>query len=316
MDTSNASRRGYGRANVLLCDPQHNIRVQTRAALKDIGFVSVVDVSDLQSAAREIATGRFSLLILALNELDDGTVNLIHQIRGNRHGPDPFVPIIVSLWRSEPNLLGAAINAGVDDLIKKPFSTSMLTQRVRMLVDARKPFVATGDYLGPDRRRRAHATAEVRTVRVPNSLRAQVCGTSEDAPNHGAIAETLANLERLKVRNIAQRIHMLADSLADGQDTDNGIDPEKWSETLRLICEAGATCRKALRPEPASDLGALCDAITNTAASLQTQPASPRRAALMAESALALKVASEHELDGSSSSDEIAAALNRIAAQR
>jgi hypothetical protein len=47
-------------------------------------------------------------------------------------------------------------------VIIRPFSTSFAEDRIRTLIRARKPFIVTSDYIGPDRRRDKTAAAALR----------------------------------------------------------------------------------------------------------------------------------------------------------
>lgn len=298
-------------ATVLLYDPQHNIRHQTALALRDIGFKSIVDVAELDEAHKALVAGSFDLVLLAMNEANDGTAEMIRQVRQQRHRHDPFVPIMVSVWRSSRDLVNAAVQGGADDLIKKPYSTAMLARRIGMLVNARKPFVATADYFGPDRRQRADAADDSGTVEAPNSLRDKVQGTPPGSAGRNAAAEALARLQRAKVRNISYQIVALAEragvvAQADGK-------PADWTRAMAAIEQAAATYRAALHPSYPASFGSLCDAVARTAGTLRTQAPSARGIAMLEQSALALKTASEISHDDAGTAGEISSALDDAA---
>ena len=71
------------------------------------------------------------------------------------------------------------IQAGADDIIAKPLSAGQLLQRISMLIKARKPFVVTSNYIGPDRRKPGEEDRggeQVQQIKVPNVLRAKAMG--------------------------------------------------------------------------------------------------------------------------------------------
>jgi DNA-binding response OmpR family regulator len=47
-----------------------------------------------------------------------------------------------------------AINAGVDEFLVKPVRAVDVANRVNAIIERRRPFVKSGGYFGPDRRRR------------------------------------------------------------------------------------------------------------------------------------------------------------------
>ena len=68
------------------------------------------------------------------------------------------------------------IESGSDDLLPKPLSSGHLISRIEQLVQARKSFVVTSEYIGPDRRNTEERESEITLLQVPNSLRVKVTG--------------------------------------------------------------------------------------------------------------------------------------------
>jgi hypothetical protein len=63
------------------------------------------------------------------------------------------------------------VSSGADDLLLRPFSTTLLGQRIETHVDRRKGFVITTEYVGPDRRRDTSRATNVEMFDPPNSLK-------------------------------------------------------------------------------------------------------------------------------------------------
>ena len=58
--------------------------------------------------------------------------------------------LILALWPREE----LARDAGVDEFIAKPVTAKALLARINSIVNHRRPFIRTGRYFGPDRRRK------------------------------------------------------------------------------------------------------------------------------------------------------------------
>ena len=65
------------------------------------------------------------------------------------------------------------IQAGADDLLSKPFSVDTLLRRVGRLIHERKPFIVTGDYVGPTRQAKSQKEANAERFDAPNTLKAR-----------------------------------------------------------------------------------------------------------------------------------------------
>ncbi|MBK0572118.1 response regulator receiver protein, partial [Klebsiella pneumoniae] len=77
----------------------------------------------------------------------------IQDLRQGGQGFNPFIVIIVTAWEKSGALVSRVVNSGADDLLLRPFSTTLLGQRIETHVERRKGFVVTTDYVGPDRRK-------------------------------------------------------------------------------------------------------------------------------------------------------------------
>lgn len=101
-----------------------------------------------------------------------------------------------------------AIDCGVDDVIIRPFSTAFAEERIRTLVKARKPFIVTSDYIGPDRRRdEDRGIGSANRIEAPNTLQVVTEG-DEDAIDEANrwIAEARRTVESERIRRLCMRV--------------------------------------------------------------------------------------------------------------
>jgi CheY-like chemotaxis protein len=140
---------------VLVLDSNEYSRQFLVSILKTIGIERVVDVGTAEEALTEIETkGRPDVLIVdsALKPMTGaGFTRYLRMVVGGRAA---YTPVILVAARADRESLAQARNAGVNEFMAKPVSASGLSARLFAVLDAPRSFVRTGDYFGPDRRRR------------------------------------------------------------------------------------------------------------------------------------------------------------------
>ena len=122
-------------AVVIEDEPQ--IRRFVRAALECEGW-QVHEADTLRRGLTEVGTRKPDLLILDLGLPDGNGMDLIRDVRGWSG-----VPIVVLSARSDEADKIAALDAGADDYLTKPFGVGELLARVR--ANVRKPRSASAD---------------------------------------------------------------------------------------------------------------------------------------------------------------------------
>ena len=122
-------------AVVIEDEPQ--IRRFVRAALEGEGW-QVHEAATMQRGLAEAGTRKPDLLVLDLGLPDGDGLELIRDVRGWS-----AVPIIVLSARIDEADKIAALDAGADDYLTKPFGTGELLARVR--ANLRRPRRATGE---------------------------------------------------------------------------------------------------------------------------------------------------------------------------
>jgi two-component system KDP operon response regulator KdpE len=129
-----------GAAKILVVDDEPQIRKFLRIALEAHGF-EVVEAARGEEGLAKCATDRPSLAILDLGLPDMEGRELIRRIR--EWSPVPI--LVLSVRQAEPEKV-AALDAGANDYVVKPFGIAELLARVRVLLRAH---AGTGDRDGP-----------------------------------------------------------------------------------------------------------------------------------------------------------------------
>lgn len=110
---------------VLIVEDDEAISRLLHLTFKQLGHKTLL-AKDRKSAIREIQTRSPDIILLDLGLPDGDGKELISTIRR-----DLRVPIIIVSARSDESEIVAALDAGADDYVTKPFSTNELLARVR-----------------------------------------------------------------------------------------------------------------------------------------------------------------------------------------
>ena len=123
----------------VLIEDEPQIRRFVRAALEAEGW-QVVEADTIKRGLVDAGTRKPDLLVLDLGLPDGNGLDLIRDVRGWSN-----VPIVVLSARTDEADKIAALDAGADDYLSKPFGVGELLARVR--ANLRRPRAASGDTL-------------------------------------------------------------------------------------------------------------------------------------------------------------------------
>ncbi|HEX3811141.1 MAG TPA: hypothetical protein VHW02_15710 [Rhizomicrobium sp.] len=166
-----SARIAYEQAEALIYDPIAANRTGTRSALYALGFRRIDTAVTLEAFADALRKHPPDIAIAEAQGVEAELSELIQSVRRGTGGLNPFVVMIITAWSNDNTLVGRVINSGADDLLLRPFSTTLLGQRIRGHIERRKGFVITSDYVGPDRRRDTARASNVELHEPPNSLK-------------------------------------------------------------------------------------------------------------------------------------------------
>lgn len=85
---------------------------------------------------------------------------LLRWVRRHKESPDRFIPFIMVTGHADREKVQEARDLGVTEILAKPFSVQNVADRLLQTIDRPRQFVHTGNYFGPDRRRRKETFAD------------------------------------------------------------------------------------------------------------------------------------------------------------
>lgn len=297
----------FRNASVLLFDPVGPNLLSTRSILKQFGFEDIEPVREFAQLVRKISERNYDLMILEVMDAGGDVCGLVRRMRSGETGVNPFATILLTSWARHAAELHAVIDAGSDDLLLRPFSPSALRERIGVHARQRKPFVVTGDYIGPDRRSDAGRPPNAEQIEAPNTLKAVVDGDAGALRRiESAIAEANEAVDRERLKRLAIRISTsarlrLSDELeADGMTYDE-------------LGEAAKELRRRLRgrrEDKALELAtALCEIVTRVC---EDEQADREQLELISDLPMAAYAALEGEAAGERTRGEVDAVLAKI----
>lgn len=138
----------------LVIEDNNHMRTLLRSLLQALGIREVIECGDGASgytALREKSPD-FVLTDLSMKPIDG--IEFTTMVRMGKDSPNPYVPIIMVTGHTERARVEQARDAGVTEFLAKPITVQNLLLRIGEIVERPRPFVRSGAYFGPDRRRK------------------------------------------------------------------------------------------------------------------------------------------------------------------
>jgi DNA-binding response OmpR family regulator len=163
----------FGNVGVFLVDGDASARQGIRHILFNQGCRDIKLGDDCKEVVEVLGQSDPDLIIGELRLPDGNFAAVTEKIRNGQLGHNPFVPIILVVVEDEdPKAIRAALDKGIDDVVPKPVSSQNLMARINRLIDNRRPFVVTEDYMGPKRAQDEDAL----TIEAPNHFSQKMKG--------------------------------------------------------------------------------------------------------------------------------------------
>jgi DNA-binding NarL/FixJ family response regulator len=194
-------REGFSQVRVLLIELPMGRRV-LRSALGSFDITQIEEWNEVKTDPTDLTSlATFDLIIANIDEADDSAAVLLRGLRNGSIAGNPFVPTIVTCNSSTASTVRAAVDCGADAVVLKPYSLQQIMDPIVALVDRRRPFVVTSDYVGPERRNAQRDGQIIDQIVVPNSLAAKVLNL-DPAEQAAAAAAAWLQIERQKSQRL------------------------------------------------------------------------------------------------------------------
>ena len=195
------------------------------------------------------------LLVLS-DDFDPEVFNLIREIRFNQLGHNPFVIITMLVSQRGKASIAKAIEAGADDIVIKPFDARKIHERLRLIAYYRQPFVATSEYVGPDRKGDVPMQPGATRVHVLNTLREKADSkTFEMGELQEAVKASQNKVVEAQLASQSMKMGALCDLILEAYQNDQVDEEVRDNLTVLtgILREAGSIGRQ-LRDKSLQDL--------------------------------------------------------------
>ena len=228
-------------ASAVLIERPVATRRLLRSALHNIGLREIREIDQIPADGLDATLlHAVDLVLVDVSEEDQSGTRLVANIRRRIAAFNPFIATIATSFTATASVVNGAVNAGTDTILLKPFSQQQMYDQVLKLIERRRPFVVTANYIGPERRPNQRAAGNpVPAIDVPNTLRDKlVKGRSYNAGE--AIAEIEATWGRVSreynLRGAFQILYLIRlakAALDDPTQEDAGRELGRLRETSR-----------------------------------------------------------------------------------
>jgi CheY-like chemotaxis protein len=142
------------RVRFLIVDDNLHVINIVKTVLRGLGAVNVFDARDSTEALERLRKDAIDIVFLDYKLGQEDGLQFLRRLRTDPKSPTPFVPVIMLTAHSERSRVEAARDAGANAFCSKPVKAVEILRKVAAVIDRPQTFVRTGDYVGPDRRRR------------------------------------------------------------------------------------------------------------------------------------------------------------------
>jgi CheY-like chemotaxis protein len=248
----------------LVAEPNRQVRDGVRSGLQRHGLREIVDCDSALRAHEYLSQHPFDLIIMDADLEDSDVYGMVRLIRDKKLGKDPFSNIILFANPPDGERARRLVDSGADVIIVKPVAVSLLYTKIGQLIESRKPFVVTSDYIGPDRRAAPRpGTMVVPQIEAPSSLKQRALGKVDDALHFRAVNNVWAGVSTQKIERQIFQVGWLLDRIfPDGRTLGADLDVLKFAQHLVMV--AGDLLDRLVESKK-SDLAPICQSLKENA---------------------------------------------------
>ena len=144
----------FHRISVLVVEDNQPMLEITKSLLLTFGVGHVIGAQNGEIGLKRFREYNTDLVIAdwMMKPLDG--ISFTKRLRNDEGIPNPYVPVILMTGFSEKRRVIEARDSGVTEFLVKPFRARDLYKRLVQVIERPRQFVRSGDFFGPDRRRK------------------------------------------------------------------------------------------------------------------------------------------------------------------
>ncbi|MEQ9110461.1 MAG: hypothetical protein RIF37_14465 [Rhodospirillaceae bacterium] len=212
---SQLDRANLASITVYIGEKDYHQRQKLREMFLSEGIKNIsthANVASLRTLMFEVPP---DLLVLS-DDFDPDVFEVVKEVRFNQLGGNPFIVISVLVGQRNGHNIQKAIEVGADDVVIKPLDPKKIHERLRLITYHRQPFVATSEYVGPDRKSDKVSHPGARRVNVLNTMREKADGRKfEPWELKEAITDSLSAVVEAQLTSQSMKMGHLCDVILD-----------------------------------------------------------------------------------------------------
>jgi CheY-like chemotaxis protein len=147
----------YGAMRILLADDHPHIRSIISGILNALGISNIETTERGDTALQMLSTGNFDLLVTDYEMPGKTGLEVARSLRSEARSANPKpcfdIPILMITGNITRQRLNEVRDAGIDEILAKPFTILAVADRLNAIVNNRREFIICNAYIGPCRRR-------------------------------------------------------------------------------------------------------------------------------------------------------------------
>lgn len=293
-----APTTGQTKLNIFIADEQRATRHMLRTSLQELNNVEYSEYKDFGALQNDLAFCWPDLLIADFDLPGGDMCQMVHDLRHNDFGKNPFVPIIAMTWEAKLSAISPIIDSGVDVVLLKPATNASIMKHVDRLTMERKLFIVTSDYIGPDRRSDASRPNTTPLIEAPNTLQTKRNGEDLNVVAlQSWISQELSVVNRARLRSNAEEIMRLFDLILPDYEN-NDIKKRTFAQLGRVKAITKDISRR-INGGDCEHLADFCDNLTGLIHSIVANRLNPPKKDLLLIKPLCKAILTGIDADGS-----------------
>jgi DNA-binding response OmpR family regulator len=157
-------KKAYGDLAMLVVEDAAHMASLVCGILKSMGVGRIYEARNGDNALSILANYPVDVVLIDSLEPPLDGLAVVKTVRTAQEQFPKEVPVIYLTAQASKSAILAARDAGVTEILSKPFSATQLITRIESVLKKPRSLVESGNFVGPDRRRKEKAPRERRRL--------------------------------------------------------------------------------------------------------------------------------------------------------
>lgn len=155
-------KKTYAGLNVMVVEDVGHMSSLVCGILKSLGIGRIFEARSGSDALDILASQAVDMILIDDLQAPYDRLTVVRELRKSKSSTTRSMPVIHITSKLHKSTILAARDAGVTEILSKPFSAAQMITRIEMALAKPRPLVKSEDFVGPDRRRHIKTAEEHR----------------------------------------------------------------------------------------------------------------------------------------------------------